>query len=247
MNAAPDVRKEHERYETMYRGSPEPWNYRRRGAELLRHERIAEELGRLAPRYGRALDIGCSLGQLTIHLAPLAEHLFAFDVSESAVRRTRQQLGSGGLHCAVAALPGLPFRSGGFDLIVAADAIHEFVPEPQRARAVREIFQALRPGGVALFTDYMQHQRFPGFLELVAGNGFAVERVVPLYDRCWYQFESWFKAVRHWTWVGGLLASIGVARALRWPARALGRAGSRHILILARKPEEKSLKGGRKP
>lgn len=227
-----------QRYRRMYETSVEPWNYNHRGAEILRHKEIAQFLAEVQPKYDAGLDIGCSLGQLTQKLAPLCGQLFAFDVSLAAVQKARSRCQSPHIRFLLAELPGLPFAGEKFDLIVAADAIHEFVPEVKREMAIGEIFSALKKNGYALFTDYMKSEYFPNFVTMIQKNRFRIVRILPLYDRCWYQFESWFKAVRHWDGIKKILASTAIAQGLKWPAKLMGSQGSRHILILAQKPED---------
>lgn len=223
-------------YQNMYQTSSEPWSYHQRGAEILRHELIVKTLKKFKPGYGKVLDIGCSLGQLTEGLLRISRQVVAFDVSELAVTRARARCGaSANAGFLVAGLPEMPFQSAAFDLVVAADALHEFVSEDNRRFAAEEIHRSLKPGGHALFTDYLKTEKFQAYLDLLQSCRFQIAGIYPLDDRLWYQFESWFKAVRGLRTVKKILASVAIARLLRYPARLWGRNGSRHILILAQK------------
>lgn len=230
---SPNEPKSRRYYETLYQSSEEPWNYRDRGVEILRHDAIIRVLSEIRPRYANALDIGCSLGQLTRKLAALTDEVFAFDISETAVRKARSQSGGVPFHFFIGTLPGLALVRSKLELILACDCIHEFVPEARREAAVREIRAALAPNGLALFCDYMRPGKEAAFRELLEKSDMEIVRIYRMYDRVWYQFESWFKGVREWSPVKKMLGQIWIARALRLPARALGRLGSTHVLFVA--------------
>src|SRR6059058_5054088 len=70
-------------FEDMHRGG-EPFEYSRRAAEVLRHRFISDLVRALAPRPARLLDVGCSEGQLTLHLAAMPEIVVAVDLSRAA-------------------------------------------------------------------------------------------------------------------------------------------------------------------
>lgn len=224
-------------YEEFYRKSKEPWNYSYRGAEIYRHRKIPEVLAQIKPKFSRVLDIGCSLGQLTRNLGWISETLFGMDVSMIAVEQARKNCRHPSNHFLLGGLPQLPFLNNSFDLIIASDAIHEFVPKENRVGALSEIYSILREGGICLFSDYLKPADNRNFLVLIKNSGFKIIKMVPLYDRLWYSFESWFKAIRHWSWVRKILSSLWIVRAFTLPARVLGESGSRHVLILAQKGE----------
>lgn len=221
-------------YAALYSAQEDPWNYSRRAAEILRHELIARELAASGVKFENALDVGCGLGQLTRRLKSLTRNLTACDVSEPALKKARGMEWNRGVHFTAAGLPGLPFRKESFDLVVAADGINEFVPEPSRPQALSEIRAALKAGGLILFSDYMRPGSFEPFIRAV-GDQFRILKLVYLNDRMWYQFESWFKAVRHWEAVKILLSQVWIARILRPVSGLLGTKGSTHLLILAQK------------
>ena len=139
-----------------------------------------------------------------------------------------------GVQFLVAELPGIPFLTGRFDAVVSADCICEFVPDDKKDEAVREIFSALKDGGTAVFSDYIKPERFSFFENLVKRH-FQTVTVHYLHDRLWYQFESWFKAVRRWRWVQEILASVKLARGLSAIAKLFGKRGSCHVMIVAQK------------
>ncbi len=223
-------------YENLYQTTPEPWNYKNRAIEIVRHDTIIGVLKSIRGKYSKILDIGCSLGQLTQKIAGLGSAIYAFDVSLLAVQKAKSLCIAGdSFHFFLARLPGVPMQTGQFDLIIASDCVHEFVPEEERIIAVREIGNLLSPEGVALFCDYMRPGSAEGFCELIRQSGLKIVRIDRMYDRVWYQFESWFKVVRGAALVKMILSSVCIAKILRYPAMLLGKYGSTHVLIVAEK------------
>ena len=222
-------------YRQLYQNNPEPWSYTHRAAEVLRHQYIVRELFTFKQTFEKGLDIGCSLGQLTSLLSPLCSQLYAIDVSEIAVHGAIQFCHSSKIHFSLAQLPGLPFQLESLDLIVAADSIYEFVPEQNRSQAVQDIHKILKPNGMALFTDYIRPEKYLDYLDLIQKNNFKIVKIVPLHDRLWYQFESWFKSIRQWKFSKILLSSIFIAKLFRYPSGLFADQGSMHHLIFVKK------------
>ena len=224
-------------FEEMHRRG-EPFDYSRRAAEILRHRFVCLAVRRLDPNPARLLDIGCSMGQLTAQLARLPQALFAVDLSPTAIRGARQRLRALGrpAHCVVASATALPFREGTFDVVVLSDGLHSWqLPAEERRLALDQAHRVVRPGGHALLTEYLQPRAFPEFVGQVRASPFELVSIDYLYDRLWYQFESWFKAVRDWGWVRRLFGSMALAVLLCALARPLGPRGSRHICVVARR------------
>jgi len=221
----------------MHRGG-EPFEYSRRAAEVLRHRFISDLVRALAPRPARLLDVGCSEGQLTVHLTAVPEIVVAVDLSRAAVRAARERLRSGGAGArfVVADATALPFGAGRFDVVVMSDGLHSWqLPAAERRAALAQAGYVVRAGGHAVLTEYLQPRAFAEFVSEVRAGPFQVVAVEYLHDRLWYRIESWFKAVRDWRWVGRLFGSVPVARLLGRVARLFGRRGSRHICVVARR------------
>ncbi|MFN2601615.1 MAG: class I SAM-dependent methyltransferase [Gemmatimonadaceae bacterium] len=222
--------------ESRYR-EREPWEYSERGVERLRHAWIAE----LAQSFHakRTLDLGCSLGQLTGRLAELPTHLFAADLSPTAVTRARENLQStrvSVVEFVAARSVALPFKSGSFDLIIASDGLYSWdIERDERAVALVEIHRVMSTAGVAIFTDHMRRNRFAEFVSEIETSALRVVSVSFLYDRLAYQFESWFRGVRRSRISKAVLRSTNVAMILSQIGRLFGSRGSRHVCVIARK------------
>jgi ubiquinone/menaquinone biosynthesis C-methylase UbiE len=224
-------------FEELHRRG-ELFDYSRRAAEILRHRFVSRAVRRFNPRPARLLDVGCSMGQLTVQLAGLPEALFAVDLSRTAIRAARERLRTAGARArfVVASATALPFREGTFDVAVLSDGLHSWQLTPEERRlALSQAHRVARPGGYALITEYLHPRDFPGFVEQVRASPLDLVSIEYLYDRLWYQFESWFKAVRHRRWVWRLLGSVPLAVFLHSIARPLGPRASRHICVVARR------------
>lgn len=106
---------------------------------------IADQALRLLPPGGRVLDIGCASGGLLALLRPGAGHLAGLELSPTAAQaaaRIGDQVVCGALED-----PGLPFKTGSYDLVVLADVLEHLAdPVTGLARAVAWC----RPGGAVL-------------------------------------------------------------------------------------------------
>jgi SAM-dependent methyltransferase len=217
-------------FEELYSAGKEPWSYSGRAVEMLRLERVAALVGSLRPR--RLLEIGCSLGLMTERLAALGAELTAVDLSPTAVRRARERVR--GATFLAASGSRLPFAAGAFDVILASDGLYSWqIDAPARAAALREMHDALAPGGRVVLTEHMRPARFPEFVAEIRASPLRVERVTYLYDRPCYQFEGLIKAVQHTAPARALRASVPLAKALCALGRPFGPAGSRHIVVIA--------------
>ena len=121
-----------------------PW------ADLAPNPHVVEWLDREAPPPGRALDIGCGLGDTAEDLARRGFDVTAFDVAPSAVEQARRRFPESRVDYRVADLLRLPAElEGAFDLVVECYTLQVLPPEA-RARAVAALRRTLRPGGTLL-------------------------------------------------------------------------------------------------
>jgi 2-polyprenyl-3-methyl-5-hydroxy-6-metoxy-1,4-benzoquinol methylase len=113
--------------------------------------RAVADLAELAP-IGRALDLGCGRGELSVHLARAGHEVTAVDYSESAVQLAR----AASEHAVAAGLPPIDLHcadvnkvelSGRYDVVVASDLIEHMVPE-ELDRLYSRIASHLSPDGL---------------------------------------------------------------------------------------------------
>jgi SAM-dependent methyltransferase len=76
-------------FERKYLAEPDPWKFATSDYEQFRYDTIVRLLENA--RYGYAYEPGCSIGELTVRLAPLCDQLTASDISPTASQRTRER------------------------------------------------------------------------------------------------------------------------------------------------------------
>jgi arsenite methyltransferase len=144
----------------------------------------------------RVLDVGCGRGLLLAGSARLLAATNAggdatgIDIwsnvdmggnSEAATRRNLELEGVSS-RCKLVSAPAqeMPFADGSFDVIVSNLCLHNIYDGPTRRQALQQIARVLKPGGVAILSDYKRTGEYARQLRLA---GLSVERIWgnPLY------------------------------------------------------------------
>ena len=132
------------RFDALYRTDIDPWDFRTSDYERDKYAATLDALPR--PRYARALEVGCSIGELTRRLRERADRVLGLDVSGVAIVEARRVHGDvPGLDFAVLEVPGR-WPDGAFDLIVLSEVLYFLEPDEIDGLAVR-VAGALAPGG----------------------------------------------------------------------------------------------------
>lgn len=133
----------------------------------------------------RVLDVGCGRGLL---LAGAAKELpegraTGIDVwsnvdmgsnSEAATLHNLQLEGvADRCELVSAGAQAMPFADNSFDVIVSNLCLHNIYDKPTRTKALAEIARVLRPGGLALLSDYKLTGEYAAFLQ---ERGWAAKR-----------------------------------------------------------------------
>jgi SAM-dependent methyltransferase len=131
-------------FEALYAADSDPWKF---ASSDYEREKYAHTLAALPrPRYGRALEIGCSIGVLTELLAARCERLLALDAAAAALSQARRRC-AGRAHVRFARMfvPG-EWPPGEFDLILLSEVVYYLDAADVAALAAR-VCGALAPGG----------------------------------------------------------------------------------------------------
>jgi arsenite methyltransferase len=114
----------------------------------------------------RVLDVGCGRGLLLVGAAKRAPRGQATgidvwsneDMAGNSAEATQRNLQLEGVEerCTLvsAGAQEMPFADGSFDVVVSNLCLHNIYDRPTRLRALAEIARVLRPGGVAVISDY---------------------------------------------------------------------------------------------
>lgn len=103
---------------------------------------------------GSVLEVAAGTGWVTPTLARSADRVVATDYSAAMIGRLRAKIAEAGatnVECVEANLYALPFASGAFDAVVAANVLH-LVPDLERA--LTSLSAAVRPGGVVIVPTF---------------------------------------------------------------------------------------------
>ena len=120
-------------FDELYARDPDPWKFETSEYERAKYEETTAALeGR---RFATGLEIGCSIGVLTEHLAMHVDDLLAIDVSEAALETARRRV------------PGVRFErrevpeeypDEAFDLVVCSEVLY-YLDEPSFEATVAKI------------------------------------------------------------------------------------------------------------
>ena len=133
-------------------------NIYNRGFKGLIYSEFLEQIGDLANK--KVLEFGCGNGWQTKILASRGAEVWAFDISEEALKNTRSLLENSSLstHVHLDQMPAekLSYPSETFDLVIGNAILHHL----DLSIATGEIHRVLKKGGKAYFLEPLGHNPF---------------------------------------------------------------------------------------
>ncbi|EWY37557.1 methyltransferase [Skermanella stibiiresistens SB22] len=145
-------------FDDIYRRDPDPWRFATSDYEAAKYQATLDALTR--PRYGRAFEIGCSIGVLTRQLATRCDALLAVDVSPLALEQaTARNADLPQVSFARMAIPN-ESPSGTFDLIVMSE-VGYYLSMPDLELAADTCRALLNPGGELVLVHYIRETDYP--------------------------------------------------------------------------------------
>lgn len=143
-----------EYFEELYGASEDPWGFTTSDYERGKYGQTLAALGER--RFGRALEVGCSIGVFTAILAPHCDELLAIDASEKAVALARERLAAfENVRVERRTFPE-ETPEGPFDLILASEILYYFDRETM-LEGLHRLEAALAPGG-SLLAVHWRHE-----------------------------------------------------------------------------------------
>lgn len=114
------------------------------------YDRIPETI-----RNKDVLEIATGPGLLAKHVASASKTIIATDYSEGMIAQAKKGVYPTKLRFEVADATALPYKDDSFDAVIISNALH-IIPEPERA--LREIDRVLRPDGVLIAPNFVEHK-----------------------------------------------------------------------------------------
>lgn len=111
---------------------------------------LVSETSGLTP--GRALEMGCGMGENAIWLAEQGWHVMAVDFSDEAINQARKLASERGVAVDFVAADASEYQPDGLYDLITSFYIH--LPPEGRAKMLSNMAKALAPGGVLLFVSH---------------------------------------------------------------------------------------------
>lgn len=125
--------------------------------ELFGDRATVQALLAMLPETWVVADIGCGTGNAAEVLAPLVSKVVAIDQSEAMLAAAKKRLsGLKNVDFVCGELEKLPLKDASVDAAVCVLVLHH-IEDP--TIACREMARALKPGGVCLIVDMVEHDR----------------------------------------------------------------------------------------
>ncbi len=141
-------------FDALYARNPDPWGFETKPYERDKYAATLAALPR--PRYGDALEVGCSIGVLTHALAPCCDQLLCLDAADAALKRARaRNADHAGVKFRRARVPE-EWPDGAFDLILLSEVLYYFARD-DLSRVAHRVLGSLRPGGDAVLVHWLPY------------------------------------------------------------------------------------------
>lgn len=143
-------------FEALYQRDTDPWSVRHSCYERRKRAVLMASLPKA--HFGKALELGCGIGETTCLLAPLCSHVIAVDASETAAALCQKRVAhtaSEKVSVQVLHLPSSwpPCGDGSFGLIVVSELAYYF-SESDLSRFIERCMRSLSSPGIWVMCHY---------------------------------------------------------------------------------------------
>ena len=145
-----------EYFEEKYKANIDPWRFRTSAYERDKYQATLRAL--TSEKYAAALEVGCSIGELSKLLAPRCRNLLAVDGSVTAIEAAKLVNGSD-ISFRVANLPA-EFPDGSFDLIVLSEILYYF-EKSDLVRVAESCADAISRDGEIVLCHWLGETDYP--------------------------------------------------------------------------------------
>lgn len=139
-------------FDELHTRSDDPWSVRTRWYERRKRAVTVASLPR--ERFARALEIGCSIGELSAELVERCERLLAVDGSESAVAAARDRLRESPAATVRQLHVPTEWPPSHYDLVVISELAY-YLSEGEWRTTIRRCIESLDAGGVILLCHWL--------------------------------------------------------------------------------------------
>ncbi|WP_207208482.1 class I SAM-dependent DNA methyltransferase [Nocardioides glacieisoli] len=141
---------DHDALDRVHRDSDDPWDV---DSSYERRKRALTLAALPREHYGRALEVGCSVGALAVDLATRCDHLLALDASPAAIDLARRRTAEvEHVDVRLARIPA-EWPDGRFDLVSISEVGYFLAPE-ELAEVVVRVRDALTDDGHLLLCHW---------------------------------------------------------------------------------------------
>lgn len=149
-------------FERLYEKNADPWRF---ASSAYERDKYAATLAALPrPRYGRALDVGCSIGVFTAALAERCDDLLAIEPVEVALAEARaRNADRSWVRFTAMFVPG-EWPDERFDLIVLSEVI-DYLGLDDLTALVDRLRASLEPGGDVVLVHWLGKKTGPAKTE----------------------------------------------------------------------------------
>jgi SAM-dependent methyltransferase len=140
-------------FEQKFRENIDPWDYTNSRFEHFKRDVLLRACGH--NKHGRALELGCAIGETTRYLVPLCLRLVALDGSATAIAEAKRRVQSPYVKFVHAKLPD-QMPHGPFDLIVISEIAY-YLHLHELARLGKRIAMATACHGKIVLLHHRRH------------------------------------------------------------------------------------------